>query len=74
MFAVLTCIFVQHDLRLVAVAAAICVVASSTAFGFHARGLRADGALRWAWLALTGLVAGAGVWATHFMAMLAYQP
>jgi signal transduction histidine kinase/NO-binding membrane sensor protein with MHYT domain len=73
-FAVLTCILVQHDLRLVAVAAAICVVASSTAFGFHARGLRAGGALRWAWLALTGLVAGAGVWATHFMAMLAYQP
>jgi signal transduction histidine kinase/AmiR/NasT family two-component response regulator len=73
-FAVLTCIFVQHDLRLVAVAAMICVIASSTAFGFHARGLRASGALRWAWLALTGLVAGAGVWATHFMAMLAYQP
>jgi signal transduction histidine kinase/NO-binding membrane sensor protein with MHYT domain/FixJ family two-component response regulator len=73
-FAVLTCIFVQHDLRLVAVAAAICVLASSTAFGFHARGLRAAGALRWAWLSLTGLVAGAGVWATHFMAMLAYQP
>jgi signal transduction histidine kinase/NO-binding membrane sensor protein with MHYT domain/ActR/RegA family two-component response regulator len=73
-FAVLTCIFVQHDLRLVAAAALICVVASSTAFGFHARGLRASGGLRWAWLGLTGLVAGSGVWATHFLAMLAYQP
>jgi signal transduction histidine kinase/AmiR/NasT family two-component response regulator len=73
-FAVLTCIFVQHDLRLVAVAALICIIASSTAFGFHARGLRSCGPLRWAWLGLTGLVAGAGVWATHFMAMLAYQP
>jgi signal transduction histidine kinase/NO-binding membrane sensor protein with MHYT domain/CheY-like chemotaxis protein len=73
-FAVLTCIFVQHDLRLVAVAALVCIVAASTAFGFHARGLKASGALRWAWLSLTGLVAGSGVWATHFLAMLAYQP
>jgi NO-binding membrane sensor protein with MHYT domain len=74
LFAVLTCIFVQHDLRLVAAAALICVVASSTAFGFHARGLQASGGLRWAWLGLTGLIAGSGVWATHFLAMLAYQP
>jgi signal transduction histidine kinase/ActR/RegA family two-component response regulator len=74
LFAVLTCIFVQHDLRLVAVAALICVIAASTAFGFHARGLRASGGLRWAWLGLSGLVAGSGVWATHFLAMLAYQP
>jgi signal transduction histidine kinase/NO-binding membrane sensor protein with MHYT domain/ActR/RegA family two-component response regulator len=73
-FAVLTCIFVQHDLRLVAAAALVCIVASSTAFGFHARGLKASGGLRWAWLALAGLLAGSGVWATHFLAMLAYQP
>jgi signal transduction histidine kinase/AmiR/NasT family two-component response regulator len=73
-FAVLTCIFVQHDLRLVAVAALICIVAASTAFGFHARSVRSSGALRWAWLGLTALVAGSGVWATHFIAMLAYQP
>jgi len=73
-FAVLTCIFVQHDLRLVAVAALICMIASCTAFGFHGRGLRASGGLRWAWQGLSGLVAGSGVWATHFLAMLAYQP
>src|SRR4029077_17430039 len=73
-FAVLTCIFVQHDLRLVAAAALVCVVASSTAFGFHIRGLKAYGPLRWAWIGLAGLMAGSGVWATHFLAMLAYQP
>jgi len=74
LFAVLTCIFVQHDLRLVAVAAVICALACSTAFGFHIRALRVSGVLRWAWAGLAGLVAGSGVWATHFMAMLAYQP
>jgi signal transduction histidine kinase/ActR/RegA family two-component response regulator len=30
--------------------------------------------MRVAWMALTGLVAGSGVWATHFIAELAYQP
>jgi signal transduction histidine kinase/ActR/RegA family two-component response regulator len=73
-FAVLTCIFAQHDLRLVAIAAAICIVASCTAFGFHARAVRASGGLRWSWLGLSAVVAGSGVWATHFIAMLAYQP
>lgn len=74
MFAVFTCIFAQHDLRLVAVAALICVTACVSAFGFQARGQESVGGLRWAWLALTALVAGSGVWATHFLAMLAYQP
>ncbi|THD56120.1 ATP-binding protein [Phenylobacterium sp.] len=74
MFAVLTCIFVQHDLRLVAVAAGICSVACCSAFAFHTRGLKASGAMRWAWLGLSALDAGAGVWSTHFVAMLAYQP
>ena len=74
MFAVLTCIFVQHDLRLVAVAAAICSIACCSAFAFHARGLKASGVMRWAWLGLSAVVAGSGVWATHFVAILAYQP
>jgi signal transduction histidine kinase/FixJ family two-component response regulator len=73
-FTVLTCIYGQHDLRLVVVAAIICVVAAGTAFGFHLRSLKNRGALQWAWLGLTGLVAGSGVWATHFIAMLAYRP
>ncbi|HEX7885560.1 MAG TPA: MHYT domain-containing protein, partial [Phenylobacterium sp.] len=75
MLSVLTCIFVEHDLRLVLVAALVCATACSAAFGFHLRSLRATATpTRWAWMALTGLVAGSGVWATHFIAMLAYQP
>ncbi|WP_293458116.1 ATP-binding protein [Phenylobacterium sp.] len=75
MFSVLSCIYAQHDLRLVAVATLICAAACSAAFGFHQRSVGAAGSsVRWAWMALTGLVAGSGVWATHFIAMLAYQP
>jgi len=69
------CITQEHDLRLVVVAALICAIACSAAFGFHLRAQRAGpSAMRWAWIALTGLVAGSGVWATHFIAMLAYRP
>ena len=74
MFAVLTCVVQGHDLRLVAVAAVICAMACAAAFGFHQRSQRTADTSRWAWMALTGLVAGCGVWATHFTAMLAYQP
>ncbi|MDB5492746.1 MAG: hypothetical protein JWP86_83 [Phenylobacterium sp.] len=74
MFAVLICVLQGHDLRLVAVAAVICAVACAAGFGFHRRSQRTADATRWAWAALTGLVVGCGVWATHFTAMLAYQP
>jgi NO-binding membrane sensor protein with MHYT domain len=74
MFAVLTCIVQGHDLRLVAVAAVICAVACAAGFGFHRRSQRTADTTRWAWAGLTGLVVGCGVWATHFTAMLAYQP
>ena len=74
MLSVLTCIVTEHDLRLVVVAALICATSCAAAFGSHIRSLRSRGAMRWAWSGLTGMVAGAGVWATHFIAMLAYLP
>ena len=75
MLSVLTCIVVDHDLRLVVLAALVCATACASAFGFHLKSLaRASNHTRWAWMGLTGLVAGSGVWATHFIAMLAYEP
>jgi signal transduction histidine kinase/ActR/RegA family two-component response regulator len=72
-FTVLTCIQQEHDLRFVALAALICVVAAVSAFGFY-RAARRSPKTRLAWIALTGLVGGSGIWATHFVAMLAYEP
>jgi signal transduction histidine kinase/NO-binding membrane sensor protein with MHYT domain/ActR/RegA family two-component response regulator len=74
MFTVLTCIYQQHDLRLVVVAALICLASSSAVFAGYRRATRAAGGLRFGWAGFTGLVGGSGVWATHFIAMLAYQP
>ena len=74
MLKVLSCIAGQHDLRLVLVAALTCVTASFTAFRLYAQGVGRPFAERLPWLVFTALTAGAGVWATHFIAMLAYAP
>ncbi|RAK64272.1 ATP-binding protein [Phenylobacterium kunshanense] len=71
---VLACIAVDHDLRLVLVAALVCAIAAGAAFGAHVRLHRAHGVTRWVWAGVTALVAGSGTWATHFIAMLAYEP
>jgi signal transduction histidine kinase/CheY-like chemotaxis protein len=71
---VLTCVYTDHDWRLVLLAAAICVTAVATSFRLYGRGAAATGRVRAAWLWGTGVVAAAGIWATHFVAMLAYQP
>ena len=72
MFAVYSCVVNQHDLRLVAVAAIICALASFTAITLvrHVQG--ATGRTRYLWLGVTAIATGFGIWATHFVAMLAY--
>jgi NO-binding membrane sensor protein with MHYT domain len=74
MIRVLGCIFEQHDLRLVVLAAILCGLACATALSMIARA-RAVTALRarYGWLAGAGAVAGCGIWATHFVAMLAFH-
>jgi signal transduction histidine kinase len=71
---VLGCIFERHDLRLVAAAAALCLFACATALSMIARArVTRVTRLRFAWLSGAGMVAGCGIWATHFVAMLAYS-
>ena len=74
MLRVYGCITGQHDLRLVVVAAMICLFACFTAFSLTERAQTAKGLVRNAWLAAAALITGCGVWATHFVAMLAFQP
>jgi signal transduction histidine kinase len=75
MFRVLSCVFTQHNLWLVGLAAVICVLAF---LGAVMALSRVDVAelknRRRAWLLLAGLAAGGGTWATHFVAMVAYDP
>jgi NO-binding membrane sensor protein with MHYT domain len=71
---VLNCITTEHDLRLVGLAVAICALASITAINLlhHVRGT--DARMRLVWLAVSATTTGFGIWATHFIAMLAFSP
>jgi diguanylate cyclase (GGDEF)-like protein/PAS domain S-box-containing protein len=73
MLRVYACITGEHDFRLVLVAGTICLLAAFTAFSIFEQARRAE-RRRYAWTALAGFVAGTGIWATHFVAMLAYRP
>jgi signal transduction histidine kinase len=75
MFRILGCVTEQHDIRLVILAAVICAFGCYTALGLlgSAR-IRSATRVRWGWLGAAAFVAGATVWTTHFVAMLAYQP
>jgi signal transduction histidine kinase len=75
MIKVLSCITGQHSVPLVLLAAAVCAFGSFTALSLlgRARDQKA-GAIDWRWLLAASAVAGASVWSTHFVAMLAYRP
>ncbi|WP_020592421.1 response regulator [Kiloniella laminariae] len=73
MLKVIGCITVQHDWRLVLVAALVCSLISFVATAMFRRAETSEGLRKWSWLGGTSLVTGAGVWATHFIAMLAYE-
>lgn len=74
MLRILTCITVEHDLRLVLLAALICFLSCYVAVTLMQRAGVAKGTARTLWLGVAGASSGFGIWATHFIAMLAYDP
>lgn len=74
MIRILGCITQQHDLRLVGLAVVVCALGSFTALSVLARARDAGLRRGWSWLMAAAIVAGASVWTTHFVAMLAYRP
>ena len=73
MFKVFTCLQ-QHDLRLVIAAGVVCLLATGSSVWLLRRAQTQGGGLSLGWLGFTALAAGAAIWATHFIAMLAYAP
>ncbi|HYI86547.1 MAG TPA: MHYT domain-containing protein, partial [Burkholderiales bacterium] len=74
MFRVLTCLTVEHDWRLVVVAALICFIASLCVISLFHRANSSQGRASATWVLIASLAAGSGIWATHFIAMLGYDP
>ena len=73
MYRVVSCLATQHDYRLVMLAALICTVAALATFKIYSHVAASQGLRRLALLLLTGVCSASGIWATHFVAMLAYE-
>ena len=74
MYKVLTCLGFEHDWKLVVLAGIVCFLASAVALSLFQRARASQGQARVVWMALQAAVSGCGIWATHFIAMLAYDP
>ncbi len=74
MFQIYDCIATAHDLRLVALAAVICCLASCGAVNLIRHAHRTQTRMRYVWLGVATISTGFGIWATHFVAMLAFTP
>lgn len=74
MLRVLACITDNHDWRLVVLAALVCMTACFVAVNLAERAQQTAGRARAAWLGVSAVVTGSGIWATHFVAMLAFKP
>jgi diguanylate cyclase len=74
MLTVYGCLVNQHDLRLVGLAAVICTLASFAAVTLLHHVRKSTGSIRYIWLAVSAVATGFGIWATHFIAMLAFAP
>jgi NO-binding membrane sensor protein with MHYT domain len=74
MLKVYDCIANAHDLRLVGLAALVCVLASFAAINLLRHARKSNGYTRHVWLGVSAISTGFGIWATHFVAMLAFTP
>ncbi len=74
MFRVFNCLTTEHDWRLILVAGVICFLASLVAISLFHGAQSTNGRARTIWIITAGAATGCGIWATHFIAMLAYDP
>jgi NO-binding membrane sensor protein with MHYT domain len=74
MLTVYNCITSEHDLRLVFLAAVICSMASFAGITLLSHACGSSGHTRNAWLSVSTVSTGFGIWATHFIGMLAFSP
>jgi signal transduction histidine kinase len=73
MIRVLACITLEHNLWLLSLAALICAVSSGAAFLNLSRAEKHEDSQKTLWILSAGFAAGIGVWATHFVAMTAFN-
>ena len=67
-------ILLRHELKLVLLAVAISALGSFITLVLYAQARELHGQTRAGWIFLSGFAAGAVMWTTHFVAMLAFAP
>jgi diguanylate cyclase (GGDEF)-like protein/PAS domain S-box-containing protein len=73
-FRLFFCLRDQHDWRLVLLAGLICFTGTTAAVLLLRQARSATRLDRVRWIAAAGVATGFGIWATHFVAMLGYDP
>ncbi len=73
MYRVLACLTNEHDYWLVGLAAVVCIATALTSFRMYSIACASQGGRRVVLAIITGVCTGSGIWATHFVAMLAYR-
>jgi diguanylate cyclase (GGDEF)-like protein len=70
---ILTCLYVDHNYWLLALAVLVCGGGSWVALELFRRARQRSERQRFGWLFLAAVAAGCAVWCMHFVAMLAYR-
>ena len=71
---VLTCLALEHHFPSVLLAGLVCLLSCLLSMRLQRRSEQSDGGVQVAWLVITAICLSAGIWSTHFIAMLGYRP
>ncbi|WP_440957847.1 putative bifunctional diguanylate cyclase/phosphodiesterase [Oceanicaulis sp. LC35] len=71
---VLSCLAFEHHFPSVLLAAVVCIVSCLLSMRLQRRSEESDSVVQVAWLVVTATCLSAGIWSTHFIAMLGYRP
>ena len=74
MFPIIDFFLQRHDPRFVALAAVVCLISSYACVSLLRHAHKSDGRMRHLWTGVAALAVGFGIWATHFVAVLAFRP
>ena len=71
---VLSCLAFEHHFPSVLLAGLVCVISCLLSMRLQRRSEESEGLVQVAWLVVTATCLSAGIWSTHFIAMLGYRP
>jgi diguanylate cyclase (GGDEF)-like protein len=71
---ILSCLALEHHFPSVILAALVCLLSCLLSMRLQRRSEASEGGVQVAWLVITAICLSAGIWSTHFIAMLGYRP